>query len=255
MSRAIPDLTQGFTGVSFPKTGPRQFGTDADGRTSVITFLNQVTEAIESMHDNQTSVRPDYLPINGMWCYTAPDGTKTVYQYTGENDVVLWSVTPAGITSIASGISSATLAAAAAQAAADSALAGLSGKLDASTFNAIPFPFKNVWISGQFTPSLAALINANHNLNIPNTSKVLADVRIVCAVSEAGYVAGDSASWGMRMSSSNQSTLGVPTVGANNIQVRLGNGGNCGLWLTRKDTGGYIDPTPANWRVVFRIFY
>lgn len=92
MSRAIPDLTQGFTGVSLPKTGPRQMGTDADGRTSVITFLNMVTESIESMHDNQTNVRPDYLPINGLWCYTAPDGAKTVYQYTGETDVVVWSV-------------------------------------------------------------------------------------------------------------------------------------------------------------------
>ena len=87
MSRAIPDLTQGFTGVSLPKTGPRQMGTDADGRTSVITFLNMVTESIESMHDNQTNVRPDYLPTNGIWCYSAPDGTKTIYQFDGVHDV------------------------------------------------------------------------------------------------------------------------------------------------------------------------
>jgi hypothetical protein len=97
MSRATPDLTQGFTGVSLPKTGPRQMGTDADGRTSVITFLNQVTESMASLHDNQTSERPDYLPINGIWCYTDPDGTKTVYQYDGETDVPLWSLSAAGI--------------------------------------------------------------------------------------------------------------------------------------------------------------
>ncbi|MDL2280039.1 hypothetical protein LJC15_05205, partial [Desulfovibrio sp. OttesenSCG-928-G11] len=115
MSRATPDLTQGFTGVSLPKTGPRQMGTDADGRTSVITFLNQVTEAIASMHDNQTSTRPDYLPVNGKWCYTASDGTKTVYQYDGQRDVMLWSIDGDGASSIATGI-------AAAQATADAAL-------------------------------------------------------------------------------------------------------------------------------------
>ena len=92
MSRANPDLVQGFTGISLPRTGPRQMGTDAEGRTAFVTFLNQFTESISSLHDNQTNTRPPYLPVNGMWCYTSPDGTKTVYQYDGVRDAVLWTI-------------------------------------------------------------------------------------------------------------------------------------------------------------------
>ena len=264
MSRAVPDLTQGFTGVSLPKTGPRQMGTDADGRTSVITFLNMVTESMESMHDNQTNVRPEYLPVNGLWCYTAPDGVKTVYQYDGAHDVVVWTidasgtfgpfatpttagiVRPDGKTSFVDG--NGVLSAAVSPDEIRDINTALGAKLGTSVYDG------RWWLSGEYAIVPATRIVCNHGLGLSNPTKARAEVWLVCKAAEYGYAVGDiirgfSLSWNASVAQP-----GAPAIVLEENSVSFCNGVFIsGIYATQKNAGTSFVPTAANWRIVFAI--
>ncbi len=101
MSRATPNLDDDFDGIKMPIVGPRRMGMDGD-KPAFVSYMNQITSALASLHDDGSGVRPDYLPKGGLWADTQADGGIRVYQYNGAADVLIWAVDKNGRTSIAS---------------------------------------------------------------------------------------------------------------------------------------------------------
>lgn len=106
MSRSIPNLPDGFDGIGIPTFGPRSMGS---GNNSVAAYLNQVLNAFASLHDDGTDVRPEYLPINGLWVQTNPQGDKILWQrYNESSDVEILRVLADGTVRVAGSIDFAT---------------------------------------------------------------------------------------------------------------------------------------------------
>ncbi len=108
-----------------------------------------------------------------------------------------------------------------------------------------------VWLSSEYTVATNTTFIATHGLTL-DPSKCQCDVLIKCATAEAGYAAGDYAINPVTIFGAAYHTI-KPALFANAIQVTLG---NAPVHAANKASAGAgVVLTPANWRLIFRIWY
>lgn len=136
-------------------------------------------------------------------------------------------------------------------------IAAMAGKLDTAVFNTIPF--RNVWVSGEYTPAVGAVTSVNHGLTLPDPQNAIAEVWLKCVTAENGYAVGDiirgfSVGWG---SSSGSTPVAPPLIlTATTIQTTTGATSSSPFGIINKTTGANVGSNSvANWRYIFRIVY
>ncbi|ELI8099018.1 hypothetical protein RSG06_002962 [Yersinia enterocolitica] len=117
-------------------------------------------------------------------------------------------------------------------------------------------PLSQVWLSSEYTPVLNTPIIVNHGLTIIDPLKCKTDVILKCIVANNGYAVGET---GIGLAIWVQSTTFLPPtplLTSTTIQINSGSQGSSGWLVGQRSNGGIatgIDP--ANWRIIFRIFY
>lgn len=124
----------------------------------------------------------------------------------------------------------------------DSVLVAL-GKLQAQ-FNNLPFTAS--YTSTQQSIVLGGTLTLAHGL--PRAPQLL-EARLVCVIAQYGYAVGEEVAANPGISSVNASSGWALIPTATEIEVKIGSAATV---VIRKDTGGALAITPANWKLVVR---